>query len=204
MTQATKLIIARHGNTFRNGDMPTRVGARTDLKLTSEGEEQALRLGHFLKAKGYKPDVVYTSRLRRTIDTARLACLALECGCPADPLAFLDEIDYGPDENQPETSVIERLGAAALKNWDEQAVMPEDWSPRPPEILLGWKNFLKDCAGSKSGQTILLVTSNGIARFALSLAAKDRDFPLKLSTGSYGILEYDGAIWHVREWNVKP
>ena len=37
----TRLIIARHGNTFDAGDIPTRVGRRTDLPLVASGEAQA-------------------------------------------------------------------------------------------------------------------------------------------------------------------
>lgn len=200
----TRLIIARHGNTFRAGETPTRVGARTDLPLTDEGENQALRLGHHFKAQGILPDLVHTSTLRRTIDTARLACLALGCTAPHEQAAFLNEIDYGPDENKPEPDVVARHGEAAMREWDTHGVMPSEWSPRPTEILLSWKNFLATCAAQQKGKTILAVTSNGIARFALTLSVREQDFPLKLSTGAYGILDYDGAIWRASGWNIKP
>jgi len=199
----TKIIIIRHGNTFNKGETPTRVGARTDLPLTTEGEEQALRLGHHFKTLGVAPAQIFTSHLRRTIDTARLICLPLGCGTPAKQLDFLNEIDYGPDENQPEDKVIERIGKSALERWDEDAVMPEAWSPRPPEIILAWQNFMKDCATTYKDQTVLAVTSNGIARFGLALAEKPQGTPLKLSTGAYGILEFD-KIWRVTHWNIRP
>lgn len=200
----TRIVIIRHGNTFRKEDTPTRVGARTDLPLTEEGEEQALRLGHHFKNSGIKPDRVFTSQLCRTIDTARLICLPLGCSKPSTPLGFLNEIDYGPDENQTEDKAIERLGKSALEKWDTESVMPEDWSPRPPQILLDWQNFMKQCATENEGQTIFAVTSNGIARFALALAEKDPTLPLKLSTGAYGILEREnGGNWRVTQWNIR-
>ncbi len=202
----TQIIIARHGNTFRSDETPTRVGARTDLPLTEDGEEQALKLGHRFKSENIKPDLVFTSQLRRTIDTARLACLAMGCSNEPHQLAFLDEIDYGPDENQTEDKVIERIGAHAIKNWDTQGIMPADWSPRPPAILLNWQNFLKDCVSQYRGKTIFIVTSNGIARFALAYMQNGRDFPLKLKTGAFGILDYDEEheIWRVSDWNIRP
>lgn len=203
---ATKIIIARHGNTFRSEETPTRVGARTDLPLTEQGEEQALKLGHHLKAAKILPDFVYTSFLCRTIDTARLACVALGCGCPHEPLAIFNEIDYGPDENQTEDKVLERVGSAAIKNWDNDCTMPEGWSPRPIEILLNWKNFLKDCADNHKNQTIFVTTSNGIARFALHHTENGRDFKPKLSTGAYGRLEWNDktGLWRVMDWNIRP
>lgn len=201
----TTLIIARHGNTFRSTDPPTRVGARTDLPLTEEGEEQALRLGHHLKSKNIKPDRVLTSQLRRTIDTARLACVAMACECAPEPLAFLNEIDYGPDENQTDDHVRERVGEAALKNWDENMVMPEGWSPRPTEIILAWKNFLSDDSALGDGSTTFAVTSNGIARFALCLTTNGREFKPKLGTGCYGIITRDkNGLWSVTGWNLRP
>ena len=36
MEKCRKLVIVRHGNTFRAGETPTRVGARTDLPLVEE------------------------------------------------------------------------------------------------------------------------------------------------------------------------
>ncbi len=43
-----RLIILRHGNTFDTGDIPTRVGAHTDLSLSVSGRMQADALAaHF-------------------------------------------------------------------------------------------------------------------------------------------------------------
>lgn len=201
----TTLIIARHGNTFTPEQTPTRVGARTDLPLVESGEDQALRLGHHLKAQKVLPDAVFTSNLRRTIDTARLACLAMGCHSPSTPLPFLNEIDYGSDENKPEPDVIARLGAETLKRWDDLGEMPSEWSPRPDEIISAWSDFLRRCANEYRGKTIMVITSNGIARFALNCAKFPEDTPpkLKLSTGAYGILKFENE-WTVQGWNIKP
>lgn len=43
-------MIVRHGNTFRAGETPTRVGARTDLPLVEE--ERARSAGRYLREKG--------------------------------------------------------------------------------------------------------------------------------------------------------
>jgi 2,3-bisphosphoglycerate-dependent phosphoglycerate mutase len=200
----TTLIIARHGNTFSPDQTPTRVGARTDLPLVESGEDQALRLGHHLKAMKLIPDLVFTSTLRRTIDTARLACVAMMCPAPSTPLPFLNEIDYGPDENKPEPDVRARLGEETLKTWDELGEMPTEWSPRPDEILASWGDFLNRCTHEFQGKTILTVTSNGIARFALHLTQNGQTtYPLKLATGAYGILKFDHN-WVVSDWNIRP
>lgn len=197
------LIIARHGNTFTPDQTPTRVGGRTDLPLVETGKAQAQRLGAHLASHDYAPDLVFTSTLSRTIQTARLACDEMKCDAPHSALPFLNEIDYGPDENKPESDVISRLGEDALKNWDKQGIMPAEWSPRPDVIIGSWQFFLKKCETELQNKTILLITSNGIARFALNCARHKNDIPLKLATGAYGILEFD-QNWSVKDWNIRP
>lgn len=203
MTSATTLIIARHGNTFREGETPTRVGGRTDLPLVEKGEEQARKLGEDLRANHLLPDHIFTSNLQRTIKTAELAAQAMNCHAPRESLAIFNEIDYGDDENKPEPEVIAHLGAEALKAWDTDCLMPAGWSPRPEDILKNWQNFLARLETHFSGKTVLVVTSNGIARFALDLALPS-SHPRKLWTGAYGVLEFLAPAWQVREWNTRP
>ena len=57
----TKLIIARHGNTFDKGDVCVRCGLHTDLPLSVSGNAQAVLMGKFFKLKNINPDVVFTS-----------------------------------------------------------------------------------------------------------------------------------------------
>jgi 2,3-bisphosphoglycerate-dependent phosphoglycerate mutase len=201
---ATTLIIARHGNTFNPGETPTRVGARTDLPLTESGKAQAGKLGEYLKDKGHIPDRVFTSTLSRTRETAALALSAMAAAPTVEALPIFDEIDYGPDENQIDEIVRARIGENALKKWDMSGEMPEGWSPRPGVILARWNDFAEDCLKNFSGKTILVVTSNGIARFALSIAENGAEFPQKLATGAYGILTHTNNVWAVTGWNIRP
>ena len=49
MGRLVDIYIVRHGNTFDKGDVVTRVGARTDLGLSSSGQTQAEALAiHFM------------------------------------------------------------------------------------------------------------------------------------------------------------
>lgn len=201
------LIVARHGNTFGPGDMPMRVGARTDLPLVESGREQARRLGQHLLAQRLIPDLAYTSPLLRTQETARIALEA--CGSKAVPqvLEMLREIDYGPDENQPEEAVIARIGAQALKDWDERAVAPPGWLADPARMGTDWLQFAQDIVQSEKN-TILAVTSNGAARFSPHITGDFEGFlrthDLKLKTGAYGVFAYHGGRWVAKSWNVRP
>jgi probable phosphoglycerate mutase len=205
----TRLIIARHGNTFTADQNPTRVGARTDLPLVEKGQSQAAALGTALKTQGMIPDVIFTSNLKRTIETAEIA--AKNGGFSNIPRAInpiFNEIDYGPDENKEEPEVIARLGQEALKQWDEKAIVPDGWLVDPDQIRQNWKNFAHEMRANHDGKTILIVTSNGIARFAGALLDNESDFQtqhsIKLSTGAYGVLEDRGGAWHVQSWNIRP
>ncbi|MCB1651125.1 MAG: histidine phosphatase family protein [Alphaproteobacteria bacterium] len=204
----TTLIIARHGNTFGPNETPTRVGGRTDLPLVASGEDQARKLGKYLKENKLLPDVVYSATLQRTQKTAQLAIQETGLTNPIYPLDIFNEIDYGPDENMPEDTVIARVGENAIKGWNEKAIVPEGWGVDPEEIIRNWQGFADQICAHDDGEIVLVVTSNGIARFAPHITG-DFDgfaarFPLKLSTGALGILKYEGGRWHVKDWNIRP
>ena len=204
----TTLIIARHGNTFGPGDTPTRVGAHTDLPLVEKGIEQAKALGKYLNENRLIPDVVYSSNLKRTYDTAKIAIKESNVTNPIYQLDIFNEIDYGPDENKIEADVIARIGENAIKAWDQDAIVPEGWKVDPDEIIQNWKDFADQVCAFDDNETALVVTSNGIARFAPYITGDFKGFTakhsIKLSTGAFGILKHDGAGWRVEGWNIKP
>ena len=207
MTQTT-LIIARHGNTFNPGETPRRVGGRTNLALTESGLAQATKLGRHLFEKNLTPELVFSSQQRRALQTAALAIEEISQGIPIEPLAIFNELDYGPDENMPEDTVLARIGAQALKDWDERAIPPPGWQIDPPSLMKAWTDFGYFVAKNYSDRTVMVVTSNGTARFAPHMTgdfeAFRKNFPLKLSTGAYGIMKHDGLRWSVQCWNEKP
>jgi probable phosphoglycerate mutase len=203
----TILIIARHGNTFGPDDTPTRVGARTDLPLVEKGYEQGKKIGRWLKENNIYPEVTYTSKLQRTIQTAQAAIDELGYKQPVFPLDIFNEIDYGPDENHTEDKVIARIGEKAIQDWDEQAIVPQGWNFNPQTCIDNWKNFADHIVDDEQ-EIILVVTSNGIARFAPYLAGNFEEFAannkIKLSTGALGVLEREDGKWSIRHWNIRP
>ncbi|MEZ5815066.1 MAG: histidine phosphatase family protein [Alphaproteobacteria bacterium] len=204
----TTLIIARHGNTFGPGDTPTRVGGRTDLPLVEKGHEQARAIGCYLSENKLIPDVVYTSNLKRTIETAQGAIRESGVTNPIYQLDLFNEIDYGPDENKTEDAVIARIGVQAIKDWDEQAIVPEGWKVDPDGIIQGWKDFASQICAHNDNETVLVVTSNGIARFAPHIIGDFEGFAakhkIKLSTGALAVFKHENGVWRVDAWNVRP
>ena len=204
----TRLLIARHGNTFGPGDVVTRVGL-TDLPLVDSGLEQGRLLGRYLKQQKMIPDVIFTSHLKRTQQTAQAAQKEMGTALACQTLAVFNEIDYGPDENKPEDAVIARLGKAALEAWDAEGIVPEGWRVDPAAIIARWKDFGGDILKNHPGKTVMVVTSNGIARFAPHLTGDFNAFrqkhAIKLSTGAVSVFENSGSsVWSCTYWNISP
>lgn len=205
----TTLLIARHGNTFAPGEIVRRVGT-TDLPLTESGLQQGYLLGSYLKQHQLIPDLIVTSQLQRTMQTATQAQKAMGIQLPIEPLAIFNELDYGPDENQPEEYVVARLGKAALDAWEVQAIVPKGWHVSPAEIITNWQVFSEQLCQEHAGKTCLVVTSNGIARFAPYLtgnfAAFSARHSIKIATGALCIFTNDtcSTTWDCNAWNINP
>ena len=203
----TDLYIVRHGNTFDKGDTVTRVGARTDLPLSRSGQSQAARLAdHFADALPDGFSRAYCSPLMRTRQTAEAILAASTPAPPLEALEFLREVDYGPDENQPEEQVLARIGAEALQAWDEAAIPPRGWRLDPDLIRTAWRDLFDELAAADVAQPILIVTSNGVARFALDAVTEFEVEPdsIKLKTGAFGRLKVAAGGTILKAWNVRP
>lgn len=181
-----RAFVVRHGDTFRPGEEPRRIGARTDLPLVASGRTQAHRLAAAFA--GTAIDRCLTSPLLRTRQTAAIVVPKLQ----AESAEWLREIDHGPDEGMTQSAVRNRLGDAALLAWEARAVAPDGWIVDAAYRVEAWRSFFATARG-----TTLLVTSNGAARFALLALGKP---PAKLRTGAFGEI-VDGRIV---AWDIRP
>lgn len=221
-----RLIIVRHGNTFRPGETPTRVGSATDLPLVEE--ERARFAGKFIAAHYPAPDRILAAPLLRTRSTAELLCQELA----TPPIVELDnrfvEIHYGPDENKTEHDVEHRLGLLALKQqglladttadaeilaagamviekWNTHATLPAGWQADIPAICTAWHELAESI---KEGETVVVVSSNGTIRFAPVITGNYskfcEQFDLKVATGSVSVFEQESnQPWHCSVWNER-
>ena len=197
-----RFTIVRHGNTFAPGEPARRVGLRTDIPLVESGREQAAALGLFFADRHFNR--ILTSPLLRTRETAERIAAHLTHRPPIETADWLAEVDHGPDENQPEDAVLARIGAGALEAWEREAAVPPGWEIDVPARLAAWQRLY-------AGQTgdILLVTSNGAARFALMADAALRQqaeaLPtLKLRTGAWGRIIADEGQLRLDAWDRRP
>ena len=201
-----RLYIVRHGNTFDAGETVRRVGARTDLHLSTSGWVQAKALGQHFAGLGIVFDAVYASPLRRTQQTAAAICSATATRSPLTYSAHLTEIDYGPDEGKPEAEIVARLGQNALAKWEAENIAPEGWQVSPADLRGGWRALIASLSTEHEGGNVLAVTSNGVARFALEvIEAGSDDLAGKLRTGSYGCIRVDkGGEARLEGWDIRP
>jgi len=193
----TRIVICRHGNTFDKGDIVTRVGARTDLALSTSGREQMPILAKELS--GFDFTKAYCSPLIRTRQTA-IALIRPETSLQV--LDFLTEIDYGEDENMPESDVVARHGQDILDLWDLEAIPPQGWKVDVEGLIKAWVAFFNE--HRNSAEDILVVTSNGIARFVLdAITGIDPDTPRKLSTAAFGLVKLEPGKTELTYWNKR-
>lgn len=197
----TNVFIVRHGNTFDAGDVVMRVGGRTDLPLSSSGRAQAEALGAYFIDYGWEFASARTSPLKRTRQTAETILSFQYERLELETALFLREIDYGPDENKPEDEVVARIGADALAAWEHDGVPPPGWRVDPDALIGNWQQLFSKLDGVEGNH--LVVTSNGIARFALKAAGADGR-EMKLRTGAFGVIDLSGGTASVAEWNLRP
>lgn len=200
----TRIVICRHGNSFDKGDVVTRIGARTDLPLSISGIDQARGLAKQFSSgtSGFEFKLAFCSSLLRTYQTADFILTSGHDVNSLDILKFLTEIDYGVDENKPEEQVVARLGRDAITLWDEKAIPPEGWDVNPEELIQSWKDFFARYMDHEGD--ILVVTSNGIARFALDAVDEiTTDAPRKLRTAAYGIIEIENGHSKLTAWDIR-
>ena len=204
----TRIIIARHGNTFTKDQTPTRVGGRTDLPLVEE--ERGTLLGEYLVDAGLIPHKIWAAPLKRTMQTAQLAVKAMGINLAVEENDAFREIDYGPDENQTEDKVIARIGQEAIDKWNQQAIVPDGWKVDVQGTIDTWIKLGEKVAKEYKDKNILVVSSNGVIRFAPYLTGDFKKFSsehdIKVGTGCVCIFEKEdeNSPWVCTVWNLKP
>lgn len=200
-----RVFCVRHGNTFYKDEVARRVGARTDLPLVESGLEQAAKLGEYFSLHEIVFAAAYCSPLVRTIETASILLQKCSANVIAQRIEFLREIDYGPDENKTEAEVRDRIGSA-LDAWELDSVVPPGWEIDRPLIIRGWSQFLEQQRRDYDRKNVLVVTSNGIARFIPDVCDQGSTIlpSRKMATGSFSEIEVSENARRIVRWGVRP
>ena len=146
-----RLILLRHGQSQWN--LENRFTGWVDVDLTAEGEAQARRGGEQIAAAGFRPDVMFTSVLKRATRTGALAVDA--AGLRDVPVIEdwrLNERHYGG------LTGLDKAETAAKHGEDQVRVWRRSYDVPPPPLAPGgeW-----DFAGDPryAGQSIPLAES---------------------------------------------
>ena len=199
----SKILLARHGNTFGPGDKVVWVGAREDLPLVEKGEQQAAALGEALRDAGLTPAHIVCGPLKRTRRAAEI--VSELTGFDGDVLIDerLREIDYGSWGGKSCDEIIAEFGAEAREEWDLHHRRPAgaDWSPS--EDTLRSNALASMAAAAELDGLTVVITSNGILRYMYN-ALTGPDADVKVKTGNMCAVEISGNSGTRLFWNEKP
>ena len=156
MTEPTRIIAIRHGETAWNAD--TRIQGHTDIALSNVGRRQAARLG--LALAGEPITAIYASDLLRAWETADYVGRAI--AVPVTPEAGLRERSFGEFEGKTFAD-IEALLPAQAQRWRKR---DPDFSPAGGESLVTLRDRVVGAASRLAarhpGELIALVGHGGV------------------------------------------
>ena len=122
-----KLVLLRHGQSAWN--KTNQFTGWVDVPLTDRGVEEAKHGGQLLKEKGVLPDIVFTSLLRRAINTANYALdEADRLWIPVRRSWRLNERHYGALQGKNKSEIRQKYGDKQFMIWRRSYATP------PPEI----------------------------------------------------------------------
>jgi broad specificity phosphatase PhoE len=207
-----RLILARHGNTFQPGEQAVWVGRKEDLPLVPEGEAQARLLANALKAAGIRPAAVYCGPLLRTRSFASMIVEDLRLHSVAIEDERLAEIDYGAWGGLTNEQIVQRYGADPLLAWQNESRWPAGagWQPGENAVIERINSLITHMLDRHAaGESILVVSSNGILRYFLKLMPgmfeqQLRASALKVATGHICLLSYERGQFRLGYWNQDP
>lgn len=121
------LILLRHGNSEWN--QKNLFTGWVDVDLTEQGTKEAKRAGDLLTKSGLKPDVLYTSVLKRAINTAHLALNEMNRNWIETKRSWrLNERHYGSLQGLDKAETLEKYGPEQFQIWRRSYDVP------PPPI----------------------------------------------------------------------
>ena len=110
------LILLRHGNSIWN--QKNLFTGWVDIDLSDQGRAEAKRAGELLLKSGLKPDVLFTSVLKRAINTAHIALDQMDRNwIPTYRSWRLNERHYGSLQGLDKAETLERYGPEQFQLW---------------------------------------------------------------------------------------
>jgi 2,3-bisphosphoglycerate-dependent phosphoglycerate mutase len=187
------LIPLRHGQSQWN--LENRFTGWVDVPLSPRGEEEARAAGE--KLKGRRIDEVFTSVLKRAIDTARIALDAAGIGpVPIERDAALNERMYGDLQGLDKAEAAKQFGADQVKLWrrsyDVNPPGGESLADTAARVIPFWRDRI--LPELRAGTHILVVAhGNSLRALVMHLDNLTRDQVLELEIPTGVPLVYEMA-----------
>lgn len=122
-----KIVLLRHGESLWNKE--NRFTGWTDAELSEKGIEEAKGAGKILKKEGYVFDLVFTSVLKRAVDTAKIVLRQMGLEDIEIKYAWeLNERHYGALQGLSKSEMAQKYGEEQVRIWRR------DYFVRPPEM----------------------------------------------------------------------
>jgi len=188
------LILLRHGQSQWN--LENRFTGWVDVPLSPKGEEEARAAGE--KLRGRRVDKLYTSVLKRAIDTATLALATAGIDATATERdAALNERMYGDLQGLNKAEAAKKWGDAQIKQWrrsyDVKPPGGESLADTAARVIPYWEaHILPDVQAGKS----VLVAAHGNSLRALVMhldgLTREQVLELEIPTGAPLLYELAG------------
>lgn len=192
------LILLRHGQSQWN--LENRFTGWVDVPLSPKGEDEARAAGD--KLRGRRIDKLYTSVLKRAIDTATLALAAAGIAAPpTDRDAALNERMYGDLQGLNKAEAAQKWGDAQIKQWrrsfDVKPPGGESLADTAARVIPYWETrILPDL---KAGRNVLVAAhGNSLRALVMHLdhLTREQVLELEIPTGAPLLYEMtaDGGV----------
>ena len=127
LTQPHPFVLLRHGQSIWN--LENRFTGWTDIDLTDQGRQEAVRAARLLDDAGFRFDIAFTSRLKRAVETLKILQRELhQETLPVQQLWQLNERHYGSLQGLNKAETAKELGLPLVMNWRRS------YHGRPPAL----------------------------------------------------------------------
>ncbi|HXJ32646.1 MAG TPA: 2,3-diphosphoglycerate-dependent phosphoglycerate mutase [Candidatus Eisenbacteria bacterium] len=188
-----ELILLRHGQSQWN--LENRFTGWVDVPLSQKGEDEARAAG--VKLRGRRIDKLFTSVLKRAIDTATLALeVAGIVGVPTERHEALNERMYGDLQGLNKAEAAKQWGDAQVKIWrrsyDTRPPGGESLADTAARVLPYWESRI--LPEVKAGKNVLVAAhGNSLRALVMHLDGLTREQVLELEIPTGVPLVYDMA-----------
>jgi 2,3-bisphosphoglycerate-dependent phosphoglycerate mutase len=188
-----ELILLRHGQSQWN--LENRFTGWIDVPLSAKGEDEARAAG--AKLRGRRVDKLYTSVLKRAIDTATLAFEAAGLqDVPTERDPALNERMYGDLQGLNKAEAAVRWGDAQIKTWrrsyDVRPPGGESLADTAARVLPYWESHI--LPDLRAGRNVLVAAhGNSLRALVMHLDGLTREQVLELEIPTGIPLLYDLA-----------